>query len=980
MFSSIRVMLLAVAPLVLRAQIEIPAEFQAKKPEAAKRRAGLAEPLWRMTAGKQLLGAKAHLVVELAAEVNSASRAELEREGVRLVRGLGDGAYVASIDLNSTLGKDLMGGDAQRATRLGVRAIAGVSEEDKLEMAIRRGAAPAFATETGAGDRGDFVVTYYPDVDHEEVRREFARLGIRVMEDSAYFQRFTLRIEAKDLKSLARLDWIEFVEAAPAPPKTSTNSASAALVGTNVLQGADFGLKGAGVSLGIIDSGSLAPHVDFGDRLVNVDRATASLHSTHVAGTMAGSGLSNPELRGMAPEARIFSWTFQGDTAAKMLNGINNNQMVVSQNSWGEFYGEFNGGCQFYGAYGTRERDYDRLVREQKLNIFFAAANERDTFDCSIQPRGGTYTIPRPATAKNIVTVGAVDREKAIADFSSYGPVRDERVKPDIVALGVDVLSTRGTNASVLLSGTSMSTPAVSGTAGLLIERFRQKNDNANPPAALVKGALLNTAEDLGNPGPDYAYGYGLLKATEAVKVIDDKLYVSDKVSATERTKSHKVEVAEGAKALRVMLVYSDADAALATGNAIMNHLDLVVTSPDGQRRVLPLRPNPRQPFAAAAPREGARDTVKQVVIDQPAAGAWTAEVKSELQTPEQEYVVTWTTAENPLPPCTYVPTPEFQLLSEKGDAAIVTVTAGAHCPEWTLQNVPDWLRPVGGATRKGSDLVKLGASENTGSGPRTVRLRVGEKTVQVVQNFPCTTEVATIGQPMRAELTSLDCFFDTEFYTYGKYFTFDASQGQAVNVSAQSTAFDTVLYLLAPNGDVIAANDDAGFATTNSRIPANGNLILPVTGKYTAVVTSFDERETGAFQVQVNLVNGQYGAAPAPKSVNGCPGTVTGEITDNSSRYGRRGDLFPTDVIVFPGRAGQTVNLEITNSGFDTILYLVSPSGALQATSTDLDGSGKARLSAVLTSSGQWTVEVAPFSAFSRGSYSLRLEGCTTP
>lgn len=979
MFSSIRVWLVAV-PLVVQAQIEIPAEWRDRKPAAVRRKAGLAEPLWRMTAGKRLLGSKAHVAMEFATPLDGARRESLLREGVRVVRPLGEGAYVVALDLNGALGKELMGGNGGRLGALGIRGIGAVEEREKLDRLAATGAKLTWSTDEGT-DRGDFVVTYYPGVDHEEARRELAQLGWRVLEESEYFQRFTLRLEAKELKGLARLDWVEYVEPVPAAPKTRDNSVSAQLIGTDVLQSDAFGLRGGGVSLGIIDGGRLSAHVDFGDRVMLIDRAAPeSAHATHVAGTMAASGESNPALRGMAPAARIVSWAFNGDVPRKMLDGINNQQIVVAQNSWGEGYGDFNGTCALYGTYGTRERDFDRLVREQKLNIFFAAANDRDLFDCSIQPRGGTYTIPRPSTAKNIVTVGAVDRNKKIADFSSYGPVRDERIKPDIVALGVDVRSTNRTNGSLVLSGTSMSTPAVSGTAGLLIERFRQKNENQNPPAALIKGALLNTAEDLGNPGPDYAYGYGLLKATEAVKVIDERWYAIDRVTEGERTKRHTITVPEGAKALRVMLTYSDADATLGAASAVTNHLDLVVTAPDGQRRVLPLRPNPQQPFARAEPREGARDTVKQVVVDQPAAGTWTAEVRSELQTAEQEYVVTWTAAENPLPPCSYVPTPEFQLIPEQGGSATVTVTTGSHCEPWSLQNVPEWLRVIGPTSRQGSDLVKLGAGENKGEALRDVRLRVGDTAVRVVQNLPCKSEAARIGEFMDSSLTPTDCYFDTEFLTYGKYFTFEAAQGQAVNISAQSAAVDTILYLLAPNGTPIAFNDDAGAGTTNSRIPGNGNLVLPVSGKFTAVVTSFDEREVGPFRVQVNLVNGQFGPAPAPRVVNGCPATVSGTIADNGSRYGRRGDLFPTDVILFPARAGQTVNLEITNSGFDSILYLISPSGALLATSTDVDGSGRARLTATLPIGGQWTIEVAPFTAFARGSYSLRIDGCTAP
>ena len=125
-------------------------------------------------------------------------------------------------------------------------------------------------------------------------------------------------------------------------------------------------------------------------------------------------------------------------------------------------------------------------------------------------------SIVIPGDAENVITVGAVDRSGTIFELSSRGPTAKGDTKPDLVTLGVDVVSALAgsKNGKSSLSGTSMAVPQVSGAVALLLQA---KSDLA--PADL-KRVLLKTADDLGPSGQDNVYGYGALNLTGALQSI----------------------------------------------------------------------------------------------------------------------------------------------------------------------------------------------------------------------------------------------------------------------------------------------------------------------------------------------------------------------------------------------------------------------------------------------------------------------------
>ena len=124
----------------------------------------------------------------------------------------------------------------------------------------------------------------------------------------------------------------------------------------------------------------------------------------------------------------------------------------------------------------------------------------------------GQMTIGSPGAAERVLTVGAVDREDAIASFSSRGPTGDGRVKPDIVLPGTDIVSARANGVTLgrvvdahytTLSGTSMACPLAAGLCALAL----QAQPDLSPEA--LKRALMDSALNLSQPANAQGAGRG---------------------------------------------------------------------------------------------------------------------------------------------------------------------------------------------------------------------------------------------------------------------------------------------------------------------------------------------------------------------------------------------------------------------------------------------------------------------------------------
>ena len=272
------------------------------------------------------------------------------------------------------------------------------------------------------------------------------------------------------------------------------------------------GYTGKGVTVALIDTGADRDHEALAGKIVAfkdfVNNQTASYddngHGTHCASLIVGE-----KGMGVAPGAKLVVIKVMDREGAccnlsDALNALD--WCLENKERYGIRVVSFSVGGENSSKGMYLLNEYCNKMVEEGLVMCVAAGNSG--------PAASSIAIP--SDSENVITVGAVDRSGTIFEFSSRGPTAKGDIKPDLVTLGVDVVSALAAskNGKSSLNGTSMAAPQVSGAAAILLE--------ARPDLAPsdVKRVLLKTADDLGPPGADNAYGYGALNLTGALQSI----------------------------------------------------------------------------------------------------------------------------------------------------------------------------------------------------------------------------------------------------------------------------------------------------------------------------------------------------------------------------------------------------------------------------------------------------------------------------
>ena len=444
---------------------------------------------------------------------------------------------------------------------------------------------------------------------------------------------------------------------------------------------AGLNLSGNGMTMAEWDGGAVyAEHWDLAGRVTQADDATEiSGHSTHVAGTLIGAGALLFDTRGMAFSAHLDAYDWNSDSA-EMATAAAAGQLV-SNHSYGVAAGWLYmggdppdgwwwiGGSEAtdledlnFGYYDTESAIWDQIARDAPYYLIVKAAGN-DRFDLGPEP-GEEYTIidqdgefvhtstvPRPAdcapagydclpthaVAKNILTVGAVDDlpggylslggpgQVGMTLFSGWGPTDDGRIKPDLVGNGAFLYSAWSESPFyALAAGTSQAAPNVSGSLLLLQQHYQDLNGPGMfMRAATLKALAIHTADEAGEaPGPDYAYGWGLLNTQSAAKVISGaggNHQIIEGSLANGGVATHAVSVTRPNAVITATLVWPDPPGSPpepvldAPDPMLVNDLDLRITR--GGVTWFPWVLQPSEPAAAAITGDNVRDNVEQVKV-----------------------------------------------------------------------------------------------------------------------------------------------------------------------------------------------------------------------------------------------------------------------------------------------------------------------------------------------------------------------------
>jgi subtilisin family serine protease len=255
---------------------------------------------------------------------------------------------------------------------------------------------------------------------------------------------------------------------------------------------------------------------------------------------------------------------------------------------------------------------------------------------------GASTTIGLMASTKNSVTVGAMQPVAfAIAPFSSRGPTTDGRIKPELVAKGTDQFSTFPNNSYATEQGTSMATPVVTGIAGILTQQYR-KTFGKTPSASILKTLLIAGADDLGNAGPDYTFGFGLADAKASADLIRDDNGTGSRIRTGTIANGQEIDfpiTLAASQRLRVVLGWFDPEVLLTPASenddpladkTLVNDLDLRVVDPTGAT-VLPYVLDQNAAGAPATRGVNQTDTTEEVEIANAVPGTYHLIVKGAI-------------------------------------------------------------------------------------------------------------------------------------------------------------------------------------------------------------------------------------------------------------------------------------------------------------------------------------------------------------
>ncbi len=451
-----------------------------------------------------------------------------------------------------------------------------------------------------------FNVLSYNDAKAEEVINQIYNLNAEILFASENKVKvYALYSQLDSISEIQGVSWIE-----EAPKYEISNDVASVIISANS-SWENYNLSALNQTVAISDSGLDTGYdnnisEDFKGKVTLFNWYGSSAddtngHGTHTTGSEAGSGNnSEGQFKGMAYNAAIVFQAIGDDAGTNNVYPPDNlsdlfieaydNGARVHSNSWGS--------TSNLGDYTSDSKTIDDFMwNYTDFLVVFSAGNKGS----------GLNTVEFPSTSKNGLSIGATENYRVdkggnadnideLASFSSRGPTDDGRIKPDLAAPGTYIVSAKsslgvssctelyGSNGNYsYCSGTSMAAPIAAGAAALVREYYT--NLGFNPSAALVKATLINGAMDIGYGIPSNETGWGRINLSESLSPPKPRVTNYTEYTqglSTGESISFYYNVYNDSFPLKITVVWTDYPGDTSANKALVNDINLIVTSPDG--------------------------------------------------------------------------------------------------------------------------------------------------------------------------------------------------------------------------------------------------------------------------------------------------------------------------------------------------------------------------------------------------------------
>jgi hypothetical protein len=568
------------------------------------------------------------IILHLKQIPSTNDHSEFQKNHIRLIEYLGQNSYLASIN------KDVLHILHELPFFHSCYAI---HPDDRIHPDLEKMLYNSIETEA----KHPVLLSWFEGIPSEEIRKSLSESAIEFESFSASMQNTTILATTSQIELLKKEAWVYWLAPMP-PPLTPTNLPGKTNHRSNVLNKSINGrqLTGKDVRIGIWDVGQIGGHIDLANRVENRQSDFGlSNHSIHVAGTVGGAGILDPYFTGMAPQSKIYSWDYWGWVPNEIDEACFKDSILISQHSY--IYSPAWDTCNKRGYYDMMSYLVDKVAQKHpQLTHVYSAGNTQS--QCG---NNGFRTVSSgQQAAKNAIVVGAVDYKDAMSGYSSWGPIRDGRLKPDICAVGSQVRSTLMNNEySANWNGTSMACPGVTGSIAQLYELYRNLYAEY-PMASTIKAIVCNTARDLGLPGPDFKHGFGRIDGLSAAECIEKGAFLYDSISH-QTSFYDTIEVDSFCTELKISLCWSDEPTSAykqVDSISLINHLDLKVADP-ALKTHYPFVLDPFHPDSQAYAGTDTLNNIEQVVISKPFKGNYVVEIRgTHIPSAYQTFSLSW--------------------------------------------------------------------------------------------------------------------------------------------------------------------------------------------------------------------------------------------------------------------------------------------------------------------------------------------------